>query len=179
MTESGGRRIKRAVNIDAKSVRFCDAEMLDRFRSVRCLHDYLRNRLIEIETSVIDDDFTSSKLPLENPLNERRLTNVGVFRAYLKEYLHAHKGIYDGGEYTFLVRQLQPTEKGLPLEIYVFTNTTDWVQYEEIQADIFDHMFASLPFFGLRAFQSISDRGYVVASDSVALNSSAPQSPRA
>jgi miniconductance mechanosensitive channel len=146
MQESGGRRIKRAVYIDVNSIRFCTPEMLQKFSKVMRLRDYLTRKLKELDeynrAHGIDDSVS---------VNGRRMTNIGVFRAYLAEYLRHHPKIQQS--MTLMVRQLEPAEKGLPLEVYAFSNDLAWVNYEAIQADIFDHIFAVLPFFGLRPFQ--------------------------
>ncbi len=146
MSESGGRRIKRAVYIDMNSIRFCDEEMLARFQRVALLDSYLTEKRSEIEAS--NRAATDGK---EIPTNLRRLTNVGTFRAYVTAYLRVHPKIHK--DMTFMVRQLPPGDRGLPLEIYVFSNDQDWTRYEAIQADIFDHLLAVLPEFSLRVFQ--------------------------
>jgi len=147
MQESGGRRIKRAVYIDVNSIKYCTPEMIERFRKIQRLHDYIDRKTLELEeynrANGIDDSV---------PVNGRRMTNVGTFRAYLAEYLKRHPKIHQN--MTFLVRQLAPSEKGLPIEIYVFSNDQRWDYYEGIQADIFDHIYAALPEFDLRAFQN-------------------------
>lgn len=146
MSESGGRRIKRSMLLDVSSIRFCSDEMLSELKKITKLAPYIEERIGEItasngEVGAADD----------SPANGRRLTNMGLFRQYAVEYLREHKDIRE--DMTFLVRQLQPTAEGLPLEIYVFSRDQRWVQYEAIQADIFDHLFAVLPLFDLRAFQ--------------------------
>lgn len=147
MEESGGRRIKRSINIDMSSVKFCTPEMLARFRKIKLLENYVDSRQKEIEaynqSLQIDEDI---------PVNGRRMTNVGTFRKYLEEYLKHHPKIHQ--DMTFLVRQLQPTERGIPIEIYVFSNDQAWANYEAIQADIFDHVMAIMPEFELRIFQN-------------------------
>ena len=149
MSESGGRRIKRAINIDLNSIKFCTPEMIDKFKKIEYLQNYFSSKLEAI------DRHNSQKLGQDMPLNMRKLSNVGVFRAYINEFLRANQNIHKEG-YTFLIRQLQPTELGLPIELYIFTNDTNWVNYEHIQADIFDHLLAALPVFELRAFQNLS-----------------------
>ncbi len=147
MSESGGRRIKRSISIDMRSIRFVDEESLARFRKIELLRDYLDGKEKEVaaynEAKEVDD----SEL-----INGRRLTNVGTFRSYCVAYLRDSEHIHQEGM-TFLVRQLAPTDKGLPIEIYVFVNDVAWVKYEGIQADIFDHLLASLERFDLRAYQ--------------------------
>lgn len=146
MQESGGRRIKRAIHLDMSSVRFCDEEMLQRFERFELIADYVRSRRDEVAAENSERGVDVSEL-----VNGRRLTNVGTFRAYVAAYLRQHPRIHP--ELTFLVRQLAPTPQGLPLEIYVFTSTTVWAEYEGIQSDIFDHLLAVVPQFGLRVFQ--------------------------
>ncbi len=161
MEESGGRRIKRAIYIDLGSVRFCNTEMIERFRKVDILRDYLDSRLAEIEIS-------EKGIDMDSPLDGRQLTNLGTFRAYIEAYLHKHKDIHQEG-LTFLVRQLAPGPTGVPMEIYVFTKTTEWVRYEKIQADIFDHLMASAPVFDLRVFQEPTGMDFAVAFQSEAM----------
>jgi miniconductance mechanosensitive channel len=146
MEESGGRRIKRAVRLDMTSVKFCSQEMLEKYSKINYLKDYLARKAKELkefnEQEHIDNDIL---------VNGRRQTNLGVFRAYLVEYLHHLPQIHD--EMTFIVRQLEPTDKGIPMEIYVFSRIQSWVEYEAIQSDIFDHILAVVPEFDLRIFQ--------------------------
>lgn len=149
MSESGGRRIKRAIHIDMQTIRFADESMLDDWRKIRLLRPYLNERLEEIA-----EENTKSGEDMGVLGNGRRLTNIGTFRAYCVAYLRANPHI--SKTLTFLIRQLQPSEHGLPLEIYVFTNDTRWVAYEDIQSDIFDHLLAILPQFGLSVFQTPS-----------------------
>ncbi len=147
MVETGGRRIKRSIYIDTSSIKFCDEAMLNRFKKFELLKDYLDEKLHEIEKDNEERGIDSTEM-----INGRRLTNVGTFRAYLKLYLKKRKDIHKG--LTFLIRQLDPGPNGLPIQIYVFTTTTAWIDYEDIQADIFDHIFAVIPEFELNAFQS-------------------------
>ncbi|MEN8142899.1 MAG: mechanosensitive ion channel domain-containing protein [Thermodesulfobacteriota bacterium] len=146
MSESGGRRIKRAIHIDMSSIRFCDEDMLERFGRYELLKDYLQARQEEIESynKLYNIDTTED-------INGRRQTNIGLFRAYVIAFLKANPNIHH--QMTFLVRHLQSTPQGLPLEIYVFSNDQVWANYEAIQADIFDHLLAAIPEFGLRVFQ--------------------------
>lgn len=147
MEESGGRRIKRAINIDMSSVKFCNQEMLDKFEKFYLISDYLKEKEKEIAkyNSTINVDH-------EPQYYGRRQTNLGIFRKYLEAYLHNMDVVSD--DMTFLVRHLQPTEKGLPIEIYVFSKDQRWANYEEIQADIFDHVLAVIPEFELAVFQN-------------------------
>lgn len=149
MTESGGRRIKRSLFIDLQTVRFADEDMLGEWKKIRRLRPYLDEKLTEIAQENASLGEAMGVLG-----NGRRLTNLGTFRAYVSAYLREHPKIHR--DMTFLVRQLQPTEHGLPLEIYVFTNDTRWAVYEGIQADIFDHLLAIIPQFGLRLYQQPS-----------------------
>jgi miniconductance mechanosensitive channel len=146
MSESGGRRIKRALYIDQTSVRFLTDDERQRLRRFALIDDYLERKRAQLEAY-------NQVLLAEgkDPVNTRRVTNLGTFRAYITEYLRAHPGIHK--EMTLMVRQLQPGATGLPLEIYCFTNTTAWVDYEGIQADIFDHLYAIVREFDLRVFQ--------------------------
>lgn len=149
MSESGGRRIKRSVAIDMNSVRFCDEEMLEKFSEVQLLRSYLQEKKHEIAEYNERHGIDAS-----SPVNGRRLTNLGTFRAYLIAYLRNHPKI--NPDMTFLIRHLIPTENGIPVEIYVFSNDQVWANYEAIQADIMDHVLAILPFFELRVFQAPS-----------------------
>ena len=153
MEESGGRRIKRSLNIDMNSVRFVDDEMAEKFKKIHLLKDYVVSREEEILKYNEDNKIDGSIL-----VNGRRMTNLGTFRKYVEEYLHQHPKIHN--DMTFLVRQLQPDEKGLPLEIYVFSNDQAWANYEAIQSDIFDHILAVLPEFDLKVFQNPSGRDF-------------------
>jgi len=146
MQESGGRRIKRSLYLDQQSVHFLDTDERKRLYRFSLLEDYLVNKRKEI-------DEWNAKLAErgQDPVNTRRVTNLGTFRAYVERYLRAHPGVHQN--MTLMVRQLSPTADGLPLEIYCFTNTVAWTQYEAIQSDIFDHLLAILPEFGLRVFQ--------------------------
>ncbi len=155
MSESGGRRIKRALTIDINSIRFCDDDMLERFSHVRLLSNHLNAKKKEIQDYNRDLLHDSENILL---INGRRQTNIGVFRAYVIAYLKNNEQINQN--MTFLVRQLPPTEHGLPLEIYVFSKDKRWAHYEDIQADIFDHLFAALPIFDLRAFQNPSGHDF-------------------
>jgi miniconductance mechanosensitive channel len=153
MSESGGRRIKRAVNIDMNTAKFCTEEMLDRFERFELLQDYLKERRAEVNDFNRDRAVSTDEL-----INGRRLTNLGCFRAYLVAYLRNHPMISD--QLTFLVRHLAPTDRGLPIEVYVFSTDQKWANYESIQADIFDHLLAAIPEFDLSVFQSPSGRDF-------------------
>ena len=147
MSESGGRRIKRSVNIDMSSIKFCDAEMLTRFRRIQFIAEYVDSTLEEVSRHNERENADISLL-----INGRHLTNIGTFRAYLEAYLRNHPEIHD--DMTFLVRQLQSSDRGLPIEVYVFSKDQVWARYEAIQADIFDHILAVIPLFDLRMFQA-------------------------
>ena len=153
MSESGGRRIKRSVHLDLSSVRFLKESEIKELEKIDLLKEYFSGKREDIGEQGLQVEQHGVAAPL---LNGRNLTNSGTFRAYCQEYLRDHSAIYKKGM-TFLVRQLAPTEKGLPIEIYVFVNDVRWVHYEAIQSDIFDHLLASLPVFGLRAFQFPTD----------------------
>jgi len=147
MSESAGRRIKRSIFIDMTTVRFADEEMLKKIRKIEFLKEYVEKKQSEIEA-----ENKKNKIDLSSTVvNGRRQTNLGIFRAYLERYLHNHPKI--NKDLTFLVRHLQPTSQGLPIEIYVFSSDKVWANYEAIQADIFDHILAALPEFELRVFQ--------------------------
>ena len=148
--EAGGRRIKRALNIDMRSVRFLDDDEIARLDEFVLLDEYLKEKQQEIEAWNHALAEKGAK-----PINGRRITNIGTFRIYVGKYLRSLKTINQ--EMTVLVRQLPPDSTGLPIEVYCFTNTTDWLEYERIQSDIFDHLLAILPVFGLRVFQECSD----------------------
>jgi miniconductance mechanosensitive channel len=156
MQESGGRRIKRAVYIDVNSIRFCNADMLARFGQFELIKDYVGAKEEEIRK------YNSERnLAEEDVISGRRQTNVGIFRKYLENYLKNNQRIRQ--DMTFLVRQLQPGEKGLPIEIYVFSRETAWADYENLQSDIFDHVLAVIPEFGLRVFQAPSGSDIIAA----------------
>jgi miniconductance mechanosensitive channel len=149
MSEAGGRRIKRALHLDIRTIQFADEALLERCKRMRLLRPYLESKLEEIQkyNDHVGED-------LSELINGRRLTNVGTFRAYCVAYLRKHPKIHQ--DMTLLVRQLTPGSGGLPLEIYVFTNDIAWSRYEDIQGDIFDHFLSVLPEFGLSAYQSPS-----------------------
>jgi len=146
MRESGGRRIKRPMLLDQHSLHFLGAEEVEKLRRFRLLGEYLDQKEVEIRewNRTLEEQG-------KDPVNSRRITNIGTFRAYVERYLRAHKGVHQ--DMPLIVRQLAPTSDGLPLEVYCFTNTVVWVDYEGIQSDIFDHLLAILPEFGLRVFQ--------------------------
>ena len=149
MSDSGGRRIKRSILIDLDSVRFASEEMLERWKEIDLIRDYIAGKIREVRA--YNTEHPSSKIAVANA---RKLTNIGTFRAYCLAYLRANPCIHQG--MTIIVRQLQPNERGLPLEIYCFTNDTAWANYEAIQSDLFDHLLAIMPEFGLSGFQVAS-----------------------
>jgi len=147
MEESGGRRIKRAVIIDLKSIKFLNSKDIENFKKINYLKSYIEQKEVEItkknaELGIKDDAH----------INGKSLTNIGTFRVYLENYLKHNENIHT--KMTFIVRQLPSNEKGLPIEIYVFSKVQAWAEYEKIQSDIFDHIFAIVPVFGLRVFQN-------------------------
>ncbi|TYB86498.1 MAG: mechanosensitive ion channel [Kosmotoga sp.] len=146
MTQTGGRRIKRAVYIDMKSIKFCTEEMLEKFSKIQYIKDYIKRKKGEIEKHNKEIDVDTSIL-----VNGRHLTNIGTFRAYLSEYLKNHP--MTRKDMTLMVRQLAPTEHGIPIEVYAFSKDIRWEFYEGIQSDIFDHILAIVPEFELRVFQ--------------------------
>ncbi|MDL2309541.1 mechanosensitive ion channel family protein [Parabacteroides sp. OttesenSCG-928-B22] len=149
MSDSKGRRIKRSISIDMNSVKFCTEEMLAKFRKISLITDYIDQKEKELreynEKNHIDNSIIA---------NGRRQTNLGIFRAYIESYLRHHPEV--SKELTCMVRQLQPTETGIPLELYVFLSEKRWIPYEAIQADIFDHILAVISEFELQPFQEIS-----------------------
>ena len=149
MRESGGRRVKRSINIDMTSVRFCTPEMLEKYRKIQLLKDY-----IEQTEAVVEAYNKENGIDNEVLVNGRRQTNLGVFRAYLTAYLKSLPVV--NTELNCMVRHLQPTDHGLPVELYFFSTIKDWIPYEGVQADVFDHVLAIIPEFDLRVFQSPS-----------------------
>ena len=147
MSDSGGRRIKRSINIDMNSIKFCNNELINNFKSITIISEYIDKKLSNLRDH-------NANINKESIINGRALTNIGTYRAYIKAYLRNNKDIHE--DMTFLVRQLSPTSKGLPLEIYVFTNNTNWIDYEEIQSDIFDHLISALGQFDLKIYQQPS-----------------------
>lgn len=145
MEESGGRRIKRSINIDIDSIHFLSAEDIERFSHFKLLKDYIN------EKKYILSEFNGNEV---NYFNQRRLTNIGTFKKYLENYLLASGVVHP--EMTFMVRQLQSTEKGVPIEVYFFSKEQEWEKYEQIQSDLFDHFFAVTKEFDLRIFQNVS-----------------------
>lgn len=153
MQESGGRRIKRAINVDMASVRFLTEEEIEKFSHFAVLKDYIAQKKQEL--TEYNKQFEADP---NVRVNGRRMTNLGTFRAYLIEYLKKHPMIHQ--DLTFLVRQLAPGADGIPLEIYVFVKDVRWAIYESVQADIFDHVLAIIPEFGLRVYQNPSGHDF-------------------
>ena len=153
MSESGGRRVKRSINIDMNSIKFCTQDMIDRYKKFNLIKEY-----IEDKVSDIDKHNTSKNIIDEALVNGRNLTNIGTFRAYISAYLSNHPRIHK--DMTFLIRQLSPTENGVPIQVYVFINDTNWINYEAIQSDIFDHLLAIAQEFDLKIFQNPTGRDF-------------------
>jgi miniconductance mechanosensitive channel len=149
MKESGGRRIKRSIKIDMDTIKFCDQELIIKLKKIKFLKEHIEKK--ENDILLYNKQFGSD----EAYSGERRQTNIGLFRSYVEHYLRSRTDIHL--KYTFLVRHLEPTENGLPIQLYIFTNTTNWVEYEGIQADIFDHLLAILHVFQLKPFQNNID----------------------
>jgi len=147
MSESGGRRIKRSLNIKISSIKFCTLEMLERFKKFQLIKDY-----IEEKSNNIEEYNKENKIDKSYLINGRHLTNIGVFRVYAEAYVKNNPDI--NLNMTCMVRQLLPTEKGLPIEIYTFSNRQEWVTYEGIMSDMFDHLIAAVPEFELEIFQN-------------------------
>jgi len=145
MSESGGRRIRRSIYIDMTSIKFLDDQMIAKFLKMEILKEYVEKHVAELE------DYNKDHNISDSPINGRKLTNIGTFRAYLVAYLKNNPMI--NKDMTFMVRQLEATSEGLPLEIYVFCKDKVWTNYEAIQSDVFDHIFASIGEFGLRVYQ--------------------------
>ncbi|MDD2377110.1 MAG: mechanosensitive ion channel family protein [Clostridia bacterium] len=155
MQECGGRRIKRSIYIDSSSIQLCDSQMIEKFKNIRYISNYITNKQKEIQEY--------NKNPNIDPtqsINIKRLTNIGTFRIYIQLYLNNHPSIHKN--MIQMVRQLEPRENGVPLEIYAFTNDTEWINYEGIQADIFDHILSVASEFNIRIFQNPS--GYDIQS---------------
>ncbi|OGI12022.1 MAG: hypothetical protein A2Y40_07805 [Candidatus Margulisbacteria bacterium GWF2_35_9] len=158
MTESGGRRIKRNLYIDLNSIHICTSDELERYKKFYYLKDYIIKKEAELH------EFNKSRqIDMKTTLiNGRRMTNIGTFRAYIEAYLADHPSIRK--DMTFLIRQLEPCDHGLPIQIYVFTNTTVWSDYERIQADIFDHLLAVTREFNITLFQQPSGNQFTIHS---------------
>jgi miniconductance mechanosensitive channel len=149
MTKSGGRRIKRHILIKAHSVKFVTPEEIENYKEIHHLTSYITHRQADI-----DKFNTLNNINKSNIVNGRNLTNLGLFRKYINQYIVSHPGI--NKDMTMMVRHLQPTENGIPLEIYCFSKDKQWANYEHIMADILDHTMASIPYFDLEVFEIIS-----------------------
>jgi miniconductance mechanosensitive channel len=147
MRDAGGRRIQRPIRVDMTSMRICDDTTLKELGKIDLIYDHLEKRIKEIKDYQVEhaDHYDS---PLDGP----QITNTELFRVYIESYLRSRDDIHHSG-LPFLIRSLEPTPTGLPIEIYVFTKTTKWEEYEAIQSDIFDHLLAAAGHFGLRVFQ--------------------------
>jgi miniconductance mechanosensitive channel len=169
MQQAGGRRIMRSIHLDLNTIKFCDEGLLERLSKIQLLRPY-----IEAKKSEIAKHNKENEVDLSTLANGRRMTNIGTFRAYISAYLRNRSDI--GMHFTFLIRQLEASSEGLPLQIYVFTTTTVWTEYEAIQADLFDHLLAVVPHFDLRLFQSPSGYDFSrVGADPAALEAAFDQ----
>jgi miniconductance mechanosensitive channel len=146
MSESGGRRISRSFNIDVTTIHYCTPEMLEKYKHYSLVKDYITQREEDIQEYNKANGIDTSEI-----MNGRQQTNLGIFRAYIKAYLNNNPKL--NHNLTMMVRQLQPTEFGIPMQIYAFSSNKDWTAYEEIQSDIFDHVLAAAPMFDLKVFQ--------------------------
>ncbi len=153
MTDSGGRRIKRALIIKQDSIKFLTKENLGALKKIELIREYLKSRGNAIDTFNVENKIDKSLL-----INGKNLTNVGVFRKYIDTYIHAHSGI--NKNMTIMVRQLEPTSQGLPIEIYAFSSDKRWANYEYIMADIFDHLLAAISYFELELFELPSSSNF-------------------
>jgi miniconductance mechanosensitive channel len=156
MQESGGRRIMRSIYLDQTTIKFCDTQMLERYGKIDLISEYIKNRQGEILM------YQQKNKDIDSPLDGPQMTNVEVFRMYVVAYLKNHPNIYRT-KMDFLVRELEPSPTGLPVQVYVFTKTTKWLDYERIQAEIFDHLLAATMFFDLRVFQEPAGADFVQA----------------
>ena len=154
MSESGGRRIKRSLSLDMSTIRFLEEDEIEKFSKFAPLEKYMESKIQELDSHNVKNDPGA-----DLAWDPRRLTNIGTLRAYIIQYLRNNVNLHQEGM-TMLVRQLQPGPQGLPIEIYCFSNDTAWANYEAIQADIFDHLLAKLPEFGLRVFQEPSSADF-------------------
>lgn len=146
MSESGGRRIARSINIDVNTIRYCTPEMLEKYKQYSLVKDYIEQK----EEDILEYN-KANKIDTNLILNGRQQTNLGIFRAYIKAYLNNNPKL--NHNLTMMVRQMQPNEFGVPLQIYTFSSDKQWINYEEIQSDIFDHIIAAAPMFDLKIYQ--------------------------
>lgn len=156
MTEAGGRRIMRSFTIDLSTVKFCTPEFLEKMKEIDVLRDFIEKKEVQQQRGIVENTQNSEGL-----VNGTIETNLGLFRAYMTLYLQHHKFI--GGQMILMVRALDPNDNGLPLQLYCFSTNTDWVSYESIQSEIFEHYAAIMPRFGLYPFQNPSSRDYINA----------------
>lgn len=156
MTEAGGRRIMRSFTIDLSTVKFCTPEFLEKMKEMDILRDFIEKKEVQQQRGIVENTQNSEGL-----VNGTIETNLGLFRAYMTLYLQHHKFI--GGQMILMVRALDPNDNGLPLQLYCFSTNTDWVSYESIQSEIFEHYAAIMPRFGLYPFQNPSSRDYINA----------------
>ena len=156
MTEAGGRRIMRSFTIDLSTVKFCTPEFLEKMKEIDILRDFIEKKEVQQQRGIVENTQNSEGL-----VNGTIETNLGLFRAYMTLYLQHHKFI--GGQMILMVRALDPNDNGLPLQLYCFSTNTDWVSYESIQSEIFEHYAAIMPRFGLYPFQNPSSRDYINA----------------
>lgn len=156
MLNSGGRRIKRHILIKAQSVRFIHESEIEELKKIQLIAEYLEHRRDEIDRYNAANNIDKSL-----SINGRNLTNLGIFRKYINSYIEKHPGV--NKDMTIMCRHLQPTEKGIPIEIYVFTSDKRWLNYEYIMADIFDHIIASVAYFDLELFELPTGKGYIDA----------------
>jgi len=152
MQNSGGRRIKRSILIKVNSVRFLHTDELEGLKKIQLISSYLEQRQQDIEKYNLNNNIDKSLT-----INGRNMTNLGIFRKYINQYLATHPGI--NKDMTVMCRHLQPTEKGIPIEVYAFSNDKRWINYEYIMADIFDHIIASVPYFDLEIYELPSEKG--------------------
>lgn len=148
MTESDGRRIMRSITIDSRSIMFCTPEMIARFRQIERVAKYINDK----EEDIAEYN-KANRIDTSNVINGRQQTNLGVFRAYITAYLKSNANLNQN--MTCMVRQLQPTEFGVPLQVYAFSKEKNWTRYEEIQSDLFDHIIAAAPLFDLKIYQRL------------------------
>ena len=146
MSESGGRRIARTINIDVNTIRYCTPEMIEKYKHYNLIKDYLSQKEEDIQ-----EYNKANRIDTSEIMNGRQQTNLGVFRAYIKAYIDNNPKL--NHNLTMMVRQMQPTEFGVPLQIYAFSSDKRWINYEEIQSDIFDHIIAAAPMFDLKIYQ--------------------------
>jgi len=149
MTESDGRRIKRSILINMNSVRFCTPEMIEKFSKIQLISEYITNKEVELKNYNAQENVNDEVI-----VNSRHQTNLGVFMVYLRAYLLSNPNL--NPDMDMVVRQLQPTETGIPIEVYAFSKIKTWIEYEAIQAELFNHIFAVIPEFDLQVFQQPS-----------------------